>query len=434
MYGSGKTTSGAVEVLTHVFSTPNGATLVGAKTVPQLDQTAKKELLLMLPETFIEVYHKQKDTIVCKNGHVILFRPLDDEGKIRSLNLTMAWIEEASEVDYDIFVQLQTRIRNPATKHHQIVLTTNPDLGWIKDKVLLIADKVYNATFPIVQDSDNLNSDISVHIAPTHLNKYLPNDYEHTIAKGKPEWWIRRYLYGSFEHSEGLVYPMYSDFIVDPFPIPKYWERMFGADFGLRDPTVMLAAAIDPKDGVIHIYDEHYESQKSIGYHAQKMLNMFKDAGYGLIRFIKGDPSGRKKSEKDLKSTFDNYAEHGVYFSAGNNRIQDGIMKVFSYFEMGKIRVHSNCVNTVREFGSYKYPEQSLDQKRNNSEIPIDKDNHAMDCLRYIVAELPDNPDDLMNGDYSMITDYRQKQAHLPHALRDISDDNYSTEDWYQYY
>jgi phage terminase large subunit len=49
--------------------------------------------------------------------------------KARSLNLTYWWIEEASEVGYDYFVQLQTRLRNHATEHHRGILSTNPDLG-----------------------------------------------------------------------------------------------------------------------------------------------------------------------------------------------------------------------------------------------------------------------------------------------------------------
>ena len=32
----------------------------------------------------------------------------------------------------------------------------------------------------------------------------------------KPDWWIRRFLYGSFENREGLVYPVALDFTVDP--------------------------------------------------------------------------------------------------------------------------------------------------------------------------------------------------------------------------
>lgn len=104
-------------------------TLIGAETKNQLDQTAKDMFFKVFPDFMIEDYWKQKDMVMCTNGHIVIFRSLDDEGKLRSLNLTAFWIEEASEVNYEIFVQLQTRLRNKATKHHMGILTSNPDMG-----------------------------------------------------------------------------------------------------------------------------------------------------------------------------------------------------------------------------------------------------------------------------------------------------------------
>lgn len=435
-YGSGKTTAGAWETLIHVLNTPGGMTLIGAQTYPQLEQTAQKEFMQIVPDELVEDYLKQKNMMIMKNGHVVLFRTLDDEGKIRSLNLSMAWIEEASEVKYDIFVQLQTRLRNHATKHHQLILTSNPDMNWIKTEVLLKADKIHNPQSTYLQDPDEINKAISVHIAPTHLNPYLPDDFWDTVAKGKPDWWIRRYLYGSFEHTSGQVYPMFADYIIEPREIPKHWQRLFAADFGLRDPTVMLAGAIDPKLGELHIYAEHYEAGKSVKYHASKMKEMIRPVGMGLIRSIVGDPAGKRRSEKDYRSLFDHYAEYGLYFKPGLNKIEDGIMKVYGYFEAGKIKIHANCRNLIRELGLYKYPEQELDAKKNPSEIPIDKDNHTCDALRYMIAELPDDPDELINIAYFPAENYAtigKDQSHLPHALQD-NPVNEDPMDWHAYY
>jgi hypothetical protein len=46
---------------------------------------------------------------------------------------------------YDYIVQLQTRLRNHATKHHQMILSTNPDLGHVRSEFLLKADKIYGS-------------------------------------------------------------------------------------------------------------------------------------------------------------------------------------------------------------------------------------------------------------------------------------------------
>ena len=73
-------------------------TLIGAETKPQLDQTAKDMFFKVFPDFMIEQYLKQKDMVICKNGHIILFKPLDDEGKLRSLNLTGFWINESVQI------------------------------------------------------------------------------------------------------------------------------------------------------------------------------------------------------------------------------------------------------------------------------------------------------------------------------------------------
>lgn len=81
-YGSGKTTTAAAEMLKLVLTTPNGTSLIGAATYNQLEQTAQKTFLEMLPEDFIASRSVQKNYIDLTNGHRILFRSLDDEGEI----------------------------------------------------------------------------------------------------------------------------------------------------------------------------------------------------------------------------------------------------------------------------------------------------------------------------------------------------------------
>lgn len=436
-YGSGKTRTGAEETVQHILSTPSGMTLIGAETKNQLESTAKEMFLKVFPDFMVEDHLKQKDMLLCANGHVVIFRPLDDEGKLRSLNLTAFWIEEASEVKYEIFVQLQTRLRNKATKHHQGIITSNPDMGWIKSEFLLKSGQIYNAEQDYYQDPEEVNEAFASHIAPTHLNTYLPTTYVEDTAKGKPEWWIRRFLFGSFDHTEGQVYPMFNKLVIPSFPIPRRWERITGTDFGLVDPTVMLAAAIDPDKGELHIYKEHYESGKSIHYHqAQMKQKILNDIPQGRLRKMVADPKGKAKSEKDMRSTYDYYAEYDIYFEPGINKIEDGIQKVFSYMDLKKLWIHDCCLATIKEGVNYKYPKQALLTDKNPSEKPVDKDNHAMDCLKYICAELPDNPIELLNQSYNRNEYYGnigKEQEYLPHALQDDVFEEVGG-DWSNYY
>lgn len=418
--GSGKTITGVYETMDHILKTPSGTTLIGAGSLPQLESTAKYEFLKAFPDILIKDYNKAKNILTTTNGHTVLFRPLDDEEKIRSLNLSFAWIEEASRVKYDIYTQLNFRLRNTATEHQQMILTTNPDMGWIKDKVLLVADKIYNSPVEYLQYEEEINSDISVHIAPSHLNKHLPKNYIESNSKGRPDWYIKRYLMGSFEQTVGLVFPNFMDCIIDPFPIPKNWQRMFGTDFGLANPTVFLGVALDPIRLELHVYAEHYEKQKPVHYHAKRMKEMMAGIPQGLLRFLVADPEGAKRSEKDFMSKFDNYAEYGIYFRKGNNKKMDGILKMFGYFDRGRVKIHKNCQNLIKELMKYKYQEPTLDSKKNESEMPVEKDDHAVDALRYIMMELPDHPDDLVNMVYlpEIVYSHQVDESHLPFELR----------------
>jgi hypothetical protein len=146
-----------------------------------------------------------------------------------------------------------------------------------------------------------------------------------SVSKNRPEWWVKRFLHGSFEFSEGQVYPTFGKFIIPSFAIPKHWDRYTATDFGLRDPTVMLAGAVDPKEGVLHIYREHYENGKSIKYHANAMkTKILNEISLGKLRRMVADPKGKAKTEKDLRSTYDYYAEYEIYFEPGINKIEDG--------------------------------------------------------------------------------------------------------------
>ena len=424
-YGSGKTTTSAAEFLSLVLDNPGGLSLVGAATLPQLEQTAQKELMGMLHKRLIKSYNKQKNILTLINEHQIIFRPLDDEGKARSLNLSFFWIEEASEVKYDYYVQLTTRLRNNTTRKHKGILSSNPDVGWLRTEILLKSSTIYNLKESLPQKKEEIDENIATHIAPTHLNTHLPPNFYEDTAKGRPDWWVKRYLEGSFSFAEGTVYPTFAQHVVDidasviQEKVQKHgWKVLAGADWGLRDPTVMLLAAIDPKKGEVYIYDEHYERNKPISYHAKIMNEKLGHVPLGSLQKMVGDPSGSRRNNHDKRSIFDHYGEYGLFWQPGNNRIEPGIQKVFNYFELKKLKILSSCVNTIEEGITYKYKPQELDAKKNADEKPEDIDNHAMDTLRYIINELPDDPDRLINPAYGVPGGSLESEEHLPHALR----------------
>ncbi len=457
-YGSGKTTTATLEMIRHVLSVKDGLSAMLAPTMQMLRETSYAELMRYLPHTFIEheIKTKGSEAIILKNGHKILMLPSNSADKIRSLNLSAFYLEEASNSKFDVYTELTARTRNKKAieldynedgtpvmvwdKNAQIyrqkvkksrllgLVCSNPDVGWIRTKILNYSDKVYaNTIYPRAEDA---NPFLSTHLHSSYMNKYLDPDFQVRIGRGKPEWWVKRYIYGSFDYAEGLVYPMLSEHIVDPFVIPPIWKRMFGVDFGLRDPTVMIGVAIDPEDGIIYVYDEHYEAEKPVSHHAKIMKTILDRVPPGMINGqVVADPAGQNRG-KDFRSYFTHYSEYGLWFKPGMNQIESGIMKVFTYFTLGKLKIMSNCVNVIKEGREYKYKETSLDQEKNRGEKPHDANNHAMDALRYVINELPDDPENLVADVYNQIKENRyDPDVNFPKALQD---DNFGfNDDWY---
>lgn len=418
--------------------TPNGMTLMGAATLPQLENTSMKQFFEMIPPGMIDTYQKQKNYVDLINGHRVLFRPLDESGKARSLNLSCFHIEEASEVGHDYFVQLQTRLRNHATDHHIGILSTNPDLGWIRSEFLLKSKRIENSERPYFVPEEDKNPDFATHIAPTRLNTYLPPDFYASTAYGKPAFWINRYLNGSFDYSEGAVYADFGDHLIEPFDIKSKiqeegWRVIAGCDFGILDPTILVMGAIDPDTGIVYIYDEYYKTGEAVPYHATEMKKLLEPIPYGSLMKIMADPAGKKRSFTDGRSLYDHYGEYGIFFQQGNNRIEAGIAKVQAYFALGKLKIFRTCSNTVREGINYKYKPVELSSEKNRDENPIDKDNHTLDGIRYMINELPDDPNRLKAKGYNPFA-VKNKKNTLHYALQTDDRNTYDTQDWYNRY
>jgi hypothetical protein len=102
---------------------------------------------------------------------------------------------------------------------------------------------------------------------------------------------------------------------------------------------------------------------------------------------IQADPSIRNRNERDGE-TYQSYFQKvsGIYLHPGNNDLDTGIEKVRDYMYLGKLKFFSTLENLKHEAVNYVYQEDKAK--------PIDKHNHLMDCLRYMVAPLPQNPND----------------------------------------
>ena len=406
-FASGKTTAACAELAIHALNTPNGRSLITAPTLTQVREAVIPELLKFLPPWFVENYTKNPTPrFSLTNGHEILVFSSIDQEKLRSLNLTAFYIEEASGVKYEIFDQLMTRLRHAAgilrdREGREIgykymgIVSTNPEDGWIKDKFLLISSKIGGSPSIDTTIYENLkskkaNRHFHTFISSTRDNTFIGKQYIERVTAGKSEKWIRKYIDCFLDVQEGAVYPEFSKYLVEPFAIPDNWPRIGGFDPGFNDPTAMCIGAIDPKTGDTYIYVDYYVPEQPVSYHAKHITPFVK--GYEFLYHIQADPSVEKRNERDLQSYKDYfYSLTKIYLEPANNDILYGIEKVRDYFYSGKLHVFNSCENMKMESQLYVYP----DDGRLNNDKPVDKYNHLMDALRYMIAKLPQNPNEM---------------------------------------
>lgn len=429
-YGSGKTLTSREELYKHIFITPNGNSLVGANVSSQFEQTIKRDIEYDIPKAFVANSSTMKAYYDFQNGHRLLFRPFDDVDKLRSYNLTMFVIVEASECKKEVFTQLKTRLRNTAAgvqskdkhgdplfkevKGQQIpvmeadwrrgIIESNPDSGWIRTDVVLRSGDIQkhgtvNDDFLIPEeDKDPF---IATHITTSEVNAFLPDNFIEQNSQGKTKWWIQKYLYGSFQYAAGLVYPSALQHLEEDFEIPKHWKRIIAYDYGLSDDSVFLFGAIDEENGVVHIYDEIVTNNKNIAELADLYFQGTKDIpSGGMICPPIIDPKSGSKRDYDKKTLADHFLDYNIYFKPGAINKDARVYRTNTYIELGYLKIMKKCKYLINQLREYKFKTEGSDEQK-FTDKPEDKNDHAIVCLEWILMELPADPRNLLYGIYN---------------------------------
>lgn len=181
---------------------------------------------------------------------------------------------------------------------------------------------------------------------------------------------------------------------------------------GINDPAAILLGAIDPESGITYFYREYYQRDKVLAQVAEGFKKMIADIPQGCLHMPLIDPSADKRS-KTTGRTYKQQMqlEHGIVTKKAVNNIEDGIQRVKNMMYSGKIVFFNDLKETLREGCEYRYPTQEERNKNQNlGEKPLDKDNHLMDCLRYICQELPYNFIDMKRSSYNNYVKFFEEQ------------------------
>lgn len=298
------------------------------------------------------------------NGTEIVLGGLDEPTRIMSTAWDIIYVNEAIEIQEDAWESLSCRLNRPGRdpRFGWLLGDTNPGHPhhWLKlrsDRGAMALWTTVHEANPSLFDGRNWTPDGRAYLA--RLEKLTGFRY-------------LRLRKGVWAAAEGLVYPEFMDCVVTPESFPGLRPHCGGIDFGFNNPFAGEWGFLD-RDDLLWVAGERYESGITLPVHSAAL-----PMG---VRYW-ADPA-RPDSIAELR-----VAGHDVIpcvhkvGQGGARPILDGIDRVTDRIRTGRLRVSSACVNLVREAGLYAYDPTKI------REEPIDRDNHAMDALRYLIVGL----------------------------------------------
>jgi phage terminase large subunit len=430
-YGNGKTYAGCGKLWLQLEMIPGNVGLVGRKTYPALNSTTR-ETLLKIARTrnggtleegpVIKSFNKADNVLTLQNGSVCFIRTLDEVEKLRSLNLGCALVDQGEEIAYEIYLELNGRIRYWSNKrvaawreqhgqnmvknygfcpnpYNQLIIVGNPAPNWVKRE--------------FKDDKGKVNK---LYEAPTHENiANLPEDYILEMEKRYPKEWIERFIMGSWDTFGGQIFKEFNPagaHGVDYMEVPREWPVFVGWDHGITNPTAALVACVD-EDGNIVLVDEFYKSSLTVDQYAVEVKECLapwavpKSESGDLI--VHMDPSTKGSKGTGEISVWEAYRRHGIFGINANNDVEAGILWMqylirpdeshpfpkwhpragelgsprFFVMRRQNLAPSGGCPNFINEMATYEW--EPARAESNDTERPRKWKDHAIDAVRYLL-------------------------------------------------
>lgn len=263
---------------------PRYRAVIIRRTMPELTElieTSKEFYPKLFPGA---KYNTQKTTWRFPSGASVEFGYLDKPNdKLRYQGQQFQYIafdELGQWNDSEGWNYLKSRLRkppiDPLTGKPILCLmraTSNPGAAWVKEMFIDAAPE--NTTF---YDK----AGVAHRFIPATLldNPHLDADYRQML-ESLPEMEKRQLLYGDWNATDSAAFPEFrpdgtynidekgtqtlvcEPHVVEPFEIPKWWNRVCGMDYGYRDPASAIWYAVHPDTGQKIVYKEYCKSERT---------------------------------------------------------------------------------------------------------------------------------------------------------------------------
>lgn len=289
------------------------------------------------------------------------------------------WIDESiSEEAY------RTLLARTIDKAAPVLLSCIPDQAWIFDEYAEAAE----------------GSGVFYQKYDMRDNKYLPAIEIQRALDSWTEEEKQMRIFGNFRFVSGVVYKEFNreyapaGHLCKPFKIPNSWPRWRSLDWGNSHLTVCLWGALAPT-GQLFIYREYAQAQKPVQEHAANIIEMSRGEVFRKPMIV--DPSIYNRNQANMRSIADEFTGFGLPCVPGvrTNMVGEPALvdRVKQWLLMRGplgpyLQVFDTCTTLIGEFRRWKY-KFDKNNKPMGSDRYEDKNNDALDALKYMIADNP---------------------------------------------
>jgi len=220
-------------------------------------------------------------------------------------------------------------------------------------------------------------------------NPYLAEDGKYEkMLQSLPPVQKKQLLDGNWDVSEGAAFVEfdYDTHCIDPYELPKRWERFKGIDYGYASESAVIWAALDPSDETLIIYRELYQKGLTGEDLAKKIFEYEKEDKLSVSGVLDSAAWARTGTTGPTVGEALTMAGHKLR-RADKNRIQ-GKIQVHERLKLNpkgrpRLQIFKSCPNLIREL-------QGIPVDPNKPEdVDTKAPDHAYDALRYLIMSRP---------------------------------------------
>jgi phage terminase large subunit len=314
------------------------------KTLPALKRSVLRDFNIIAKS--LGVYYmgefNKTELVFNYNGHTIEFFSADDAQKIRGSTRDVLWCEECNELNIEDFRQLSMRTKR------EILMSFNPS-----DPVHFIYDLCER-------------DDADLFISTYRDNKFIAPEVKKELERLKkrdPDFWR---VYGEGQRAVFSQRQIFRDWnYIDESEFPEELDWFMGCDFGYTNDVAAICL-IAKKNDKVFVKEVLYKT----GMTNRDIANHLKSLG--LENLLMYCDSAEPKSIEELRQM--GILAKGAIKGAGSINAGLSLMKEFDFY------ISNKATNVKSEQMKYVWEELKDGTIINKA---VDRDNHAMDCLRY---------------------------------------------------